>query len=123
MLVSLSRNLVVNLKRKTVVSLRRKILVSLKRKVVVSLAGFYSKQRGIDKAKEYFRDEFEIILSEQKDWSVIKNYQTIRNLIVHNNANVFKNYDLPLSEQKEWAIINVLEKDISVSETGFIFIC
>jgi hypothetical protein len=83
----------------------------------------YSTRRtGLEKAKEYLQNELNIPIKENDVWQNIKFNQEMRNLFVHNAANLFKDYTKPLKEQDYYQEVNKRNKDIDLIETGFVYI-
>ena len=76
---------------------------------------------GLDKCKDFLYSNFEFSVSKFSDWNKIKEFQKIRNLIAHNNANLFKDPGINLAEQPDFKEINN-NKNIRITESGSFFI-
>lgn len=81
----------------------------------------YSKQ-GLEKAKEYLKDNFEIDFGTIVNWSELSKFQKVRNLIVHNDSNIYKDYDKPLEEQPDYPVLSKMTDSIDITSSGTIFI-
>jgi hypothetical protein len=78
-------------------------------------------EKGIDKCKEYLKSNFDLNISDFKEWQNIKDFQKIRNLIAHNNSNLYKEPGMNLVDQPDHKTIST-NKNIRISESGTIFI-
>lgn len=81
----------------------------------------YNKDKGIDKSKAYLRDAFEINISEEKEWSQLKTYGKVRNLIIHNDGNIIKNSEKALKKQEDYQELSKIE-ELKITETGYLHI-
>jgi len=54
---------------------------------------------GIDKVKDYIKDNFNIDFGALTHWDDISKFQKVRNPIVHNDPNIIKDYGKPIEEQ------------------------
>ena len=64
---------------------------------------------GLEKVKEYLKDNFDIDFGEVVNWEEVSKFQRVRNLIVHNNANIIKDYDKTIDYVNE-----TLEKTVEL---------
>lgn len=77
---------------------------------------------GLDKVKEYLKDNFDIDFGDVTNWENISKFQRVRNLIVHNNANIIKDYDKTIEEQVDYDVLSKMNKTIEITSSGTIFI-
>jgi len=77
---------------------------------------------GLEKAKEYLKDNFDIDFGALANWEEISKFQRVRNLIVHNNAYIIKDYDKTIEEQDDFDILSKMNKVIEITSSGTIFI-
>ena len=77
---------------------------------------------GLEKVKEYLKDNFDIDFGEVVNWEEVSKFQRVRNLIVHNNANIIKDYDKTIEEQDDFDILLKMDKVIEITSSGTIFI-
>lgn len=80
------------------------------------------RNQGLEKAKEYLKDNFEIDFGTIANWDDISKFQKIRNLIVHNDANIYKDYDNPLEEQPDYPVLSQMSESINITSSGTFFI-
>jgi hypothetical protein len=83
--------------------------------------GVRGKGMGIEKSKNYLTEALDINISQVAGWSVLKDNATIRNTIVHNGGNIFKEYAEPLEKQPEYQFFKQ-RQGIDLTETGYVFI-
>lgn len=97
---------------------------------VCRLAGLYlnvdyknykTERGGIFKVKQFLEEQLNIKIAIG-EWSRFNVNQEIRNLIVHNNANIITDYSKKFADQKHYQLVETNKKHFDVSETGFIFI-
>lgn len=81
----------------------------------------YEKGKGIDKSKAYLKEAFEINISDQKEWSQLKTYGKVRNLIIHNDGNIITDSEKALNEQNDFKELNKIP-ELDITETGYIHI-
>lgn len=81
----------------------------------------YKKNKGIDKSKAYLKEAFEINISDEKEWSELKTYGKVRNLIIHNDGNIINNSTKELIEQEDYKELSKI-KELDITETGYIHI-
>jgi hypothetical protein len=77
---------------------------------------------GLDKAKDYIKDNFNIDFGTVANWEEINKFQRVRNLIVHNNANIIKDYDKPIEGQDDYIVLSGMKGTIEITSSGTIFI-
>jgi hypothetical protein len=87
----------------------------------VDFKNYKTKGRGIYKVKEFLEQELSLKIANG-EWSRFTANQEIRNLIVHNNANLITDYSKKLEEQPNYSLLQANKKHFDVSETGFVFI-
>lgn len=78
-------------------------------------------QNGLDKCKDYLTSTFNFNISCFKKWNTIKEFQRIRNLMAHNNGNLYREYGKNLKEQPDYGLISG-NKNLRISDSGTIFI-
>jgi hypothetical protein len=77
---------------------------------------------GLEKVKEYLKEKFEIDFGTINNWGDVNKFQKIRNLIVHNDSNLIKDYNLSLEKQEDYKLLSQMSNDISITTAGYIFI-
>ncbi len=82
----------------------------------------YNNGRGIDKAKNYLQEKLDISINGGKEWSRFKVNQDVRNIIVHNGANIIVDYTKDVKEQPLYKTVVTNKKVFYLTETGFVYI-
>jgi hypothetical protein len=82
----------------------------------------YKKDKGIDKAKCYLQEKLNIPINIGKEWSRFKVNQDVRNMIVHNGANIVVDYTKEVKDQPLYKTVVNNKKVFYLSETGFVYI-
>jgi|GEM_PF-4171310 len=82
----------------------------------------YNNGRGIDKAKNYLQEKLNITINAGKEWSRFKVNQEVRNMIVHNGANIVVDYTKGVEDQPLYKTIVNNKKAFYLTETGFVYI-
>lgn len=77
---------------------------------------------GLDKAKEYLKDNLNIDFGTVSNWNEIKKFQRVRNLIVHNNANIITDNEVSIEDQTDYKVLSAMNKSIEITSSGTIFI-
>lgn len=87
----------------------------------------YKNGKGLEKAKNYLKEKINVpINAGSKEWYRFTINQEVRNLIVHNGANIIVDYSKRVDEQPIHKNIKPIEKEFYkafyLTETGFIYI-
>lgn len=80
------------------------------------------KNYGLEKAKDYLKDNFNIDFATVPNWDELSKFQKVRNLIVHNDANIYKDYDKTLKEQPDYPVLSSMTDSIDITSSGTFFI-
>jgi hypothetical protein len=79
------------------------------------------KGRGINRAKTYLINAFDINLESDSNWNRINDYRVLRNLIIHQRSNIIRKPNKPIEDQPNYKIISSMA-DIDITSSGYIFI-
>ncbi len=79
------------------------------------------KETGINKAKVFLMNAFDINLESDINWDEINKYRRLRNLIVHHGSNIIRKPNKSIEEQPDYQIISSMT-DIDITSAGYVFI-
>jgi hypothetical protein len=87
----------------------------------------YTKGKGLEKAKNYLKEKLNVSINAgSKEWYRFTVNQEIRNLMIHNGANIVVDYSKNVDEQPVHKNIKPIEKEFYraflITKTGFIYI-
>jgi hypothetical protein len=77
--------------------------------------------KGINKVRTYLNTNFSIDIGQYSNWAQLKNYQTHRNLVIHNDSNIIIDPNKPIEKQSGYNIIS-RNKLLEIAENGNVFI-
>ena len=79
------------------------------------------KGMGLKQARKYLAQIFDLRLEKFENYQRITDMRKFRNLVVHNNANLFKDLNKPLTAQPDYLFFQHHDK-FDVTSSGYIFI-
>ena len=79
------------------------------------------KQTGLLKSRIFLQKAFDLDITSLENWVQIDAYRKHRNLIAHDNANIYRKPNRKLEEQKDFELYNSNE-NLDLTETGHVFI-